>query len=78
MNKGNNSNSSKTCNRVYLQFQWLSKESEFSDSLRCFATSMIVLIALLSSFSLKKVLISEKMFVLSGLGIGLSIFWFAL
>jgi len=31
---------------------------------------MMVLIALSSSFSLKKVLISEKMFVLSSLGIG--------
>lgn len=48
-------------------------QERFWDSLRCLTISMIVLIALLSSFFVKNVLISEKILVLSCLGIGCSI-----
>lgn len=73
MKNEKSSKSSNICKRVYLQFQRLSNSIDFADSLWFLDRFMMVLIALSSFFSLKKVLISEKIFVLSGLGIGISI-----
>ena len=77
MKQGNNNSNPSTCSCVSLQLHLLSlPKSLFSDSRRAFVISIIAFIALGESFSLKNLPISEKMFVLLLLGIGLSIFLF--
>ena len=74
MKQGNNNSNPRTCSCVSLQFRLLSlPKSLFSDSRRTLVMSIIVFIALVASFSLKNLPISEKMFVSLWLGIGLSI-----
>jgi len=76
MNKGNSNNSSNTCNRVNLQLSLLSGDKDFLLIFRFPAISIMLLIALLLSFSGKKLLISEKIFVPLLLSIGISYLWF--
>ena len=72
MNIGNTNNSSNTCNRVNLQLALLSSDKDLLLIFRLLAISIILLIAFLLSFSEKKLLISEKMFVPLLLSIGIS------
>jgi len=72
MNKGNSNNSSNTCNRVNLQLSLLSIDKDLPLIFRCRAISIMLLIAFLLSFSGKKLLISEKIFVPLLLSIGIS------
>jgi hypothetical protein len=76
MNKGNSNNSSNTCNRVNLQLSLLSSDKDFPLIFRFPAISIILLTAFLLSFSGKKLLISEKIFVSLLLSIGISYLWF--
>ena len=78
MKQGNSNSNSNNCSCVSLQLHLLSlPKSFFSDSRRTFVVSIIAFIALVASFSLKNLPISEKMFVPLLLGIGLSIFLFS-
>ncbi|QVJ81723.1 MULTISPECIES: hypothetical protein [Prevotellaceae] len=71
MKQGNNINSPSTCSCVSLQLHLLSLlKSRFSDSRRAFVMSIIAFIALVASFSLKNLPISEKMFVPLSLSMG--------
>lgn len=71
MKQGNNINSPSTCSCVSLQLHLLSlPKRRFSDSRRAFVMSIIAFIALVASFSLKNLPISEKMFVPLSLSMG--------
>lgn len=71
MKQGNSISSPSNCNCVNLQLHLLSiPNSLFSDRQRASIMSIIAFIALVASFSLKNLPISEKTFVLLLLGIG--------
>lgn len=75
MKQGNSISSPSNCNCVNLQLHLLSiPNSLFSDRLRASIMSIIAFIALVASFSLKNLPISEKTFVPLLLGIGLLYF----
>lgn len=72
MKQGNNISSPSNCNCVNLQLHLLSlPNSRFSDSRRTSIMFIMAFIALVASFSLKNLPISEKMFVPLLLSIGL-------
>jgi hypothetical protein len=71
MKQGNNISNPSTCSCVSLQLHLLSlPKSRFSDSRRALVMSIIAFIALVASFSLKNLPISEKMFVPLSMSIG--------
>ena len=79
MKQGNNISNPSTCSCVSLQLHLLSlPKSLFSDSRRAFVVSIIAFIALVASFFLKNLPISEKMFVPLSLSIGLCTLYLAL
>ena len=64
MKQGNNNNNCSTCNCEYLQLHLLSSpKSLFSEKFNVRVISIILLIALVASFSLKYLPISEIKFV---------------